>query len=64
MGEQGFADQLLVDVRAVDVGGVEERDAELDGPLDGGHRLGVAVGSGGGVEAHAPEALIGHDQAL
>ena len=30
-GCEGLADELLVDERAVDLGGVEERDAALDG---------------------------------
>ena len=33
------ADKLLVLAHAVDVGGVEKIDAELDGPMDGGDRF-------------------------
>ena len=33
-GGEGFADELLVRERAVDFGGVEERDAALDGRPD------------------------------
>jgi hypothetical protein len=50
------AHQLLVAERAVDVGGVEKADAELEGAVDRGDRLGVV---GGPVElghAHAAEA--------
>ena len=39
------ADELLVGVRAVDLGGVELRDAEVQRPVDGVNRLGVAAGS-------------------
>src|SRR4029077_16018086 len=31
----GPADELLVVIRAVDLGGVEEGDAEVEGPVDG-----------------------------
>ena len=44
------ADQFLVDVRAVDLGGVDERDAQFERPVDGpdgfvvvAARAGVAV---------------------
>lgn len=54
----GFADELLIGERPVHVGGVEEGDAEVEGPVDGGDAIGVG---GGAVElghAHAakPEA--------
>ena len=38
-GGEGFAHQLLVRERAVDLGGVEERDAALDGRPDQGDHL-------------------------
>ncbi|GAB3837997.1 hypothetical protein GCM10027610_041080 [Dactylosporangium cerinum] len=40
---QGPADELLVDVRAVDLRGVDQRDPELDRPVDGADRLGVVA---------------------
>ena len=49
------ADELLVGERAVHVGGVEEVDAEVEGAVDRGDRLGVVAA---GVEvghAHAAE---------
>ena len=54
----GAADQPLVVGRAVDVGRVEEGDAELEGSMDGGDRL-VLVGRAVGEvrHAHAAEAL-------
>ena len=39
----GPAHQLLVEVGAVHVGRVEEGDAELDRPVDGGDRLRVVA---------------------
>ena len=54
---EGFADDVLVGERPVDLGGVEERDAELDGAADDGDAVG-AVGGGGVVgagQAHAAE---------
>src|SRR4029453_205709 len=48
----------------VDVGGVDEGDAEIEGPLEGGDRVGLddrAVGEVG--EAHAAEPLGGHGEA-
>nr|BFE73389.1 hypothetical protein GCM10020092_066900 [Actinoplanes digitatis] len=63
---EGLADQLLVDVGAVDLGGVEERDAGLDGATqDADHLVAVA-----GVRpvclahAHAAEAEGGDPQSL
>jgi hypothetical protein len=38
-GGEGLADELLVDERAVDLGGVEERDTALDGRPDQGDHL-------------------------
>ena len=43
---EGAADELLVGVGAVDLGGVDVGDAQVERPLDGADRLGVAaVGS-------------------
>ena len=39
----GLAHQLLVGVRAVDVGGVQERHPEVEGLADGGDRLGLVA---------------------
>ena len=42
---EGFADEFLVRERAIDFGGVEERDALFDGrPDQGNHLLLVAGG--------------------
>jgi hypothetical protein len=41
---EGAADELLVRVGAVDLGGVDVGDAQVDCPLDGADRLGVAAG--------------------
>ena len=52
------ADELLVGEGAVDLGGVDERDAEVERAVDGADRLGV-VGARAGVRAghaHAAEA--------
>src|SRR6185503_4284098 len=40
----GPTDELLVDVGTVDLRGVEMRDAEVECPVDGANRLGVAAG--------------------
>jgi len=40
---EGAADEFLVHVGAVDLGGVDVGDAQLDCSLDGAHRLGVAA---------------------
>jgi hypothetical protein len=42
-----LADQPLVDVGTVDLGGVDERDAQVDGPVDGADRLGVVAARAG-----------------
>ena len=58
----GLADQDLVGVRAVDVGGVEQRDAEIEGAMDRGDAFGLV---GRAVElghAHAAEAEGGHGE--
>ena len=51
------ADELLVGEGAVDLGGVDQRDAEVERAVDGADGLGV-VGAGAGVgggHAHAAE---------
>ena len=51
-----FTDECLVGERAVDLGGVEERDAEVDGGADqADHRVRVVDGSVVGAHAHAAE---------
>ena len=60
------AQQLLVRVRAVDLGRVEEGHAELDGPVDGGDGLALVALLGGAVglaHPHAAEAERGDLQA-
>jgi len=39
------ADEFLVGVGTVDLGGVEVGDAEVQRPLDGANRLGIAAGA-------------------
>ena len=54
----GPADEFLVDVRAVDLGGVDEVDAEVERAVDGADGFGV-VGAGAGVavrHAHCAKA--------
>ena len=51
------ADQLLVGERAVHVGGVEERDAEVEGPLDGPLGLGLVAGAVELAHPHAAQPL-------
>jgi hypothetical protein len=58
-----LADQLLVVAEAVHVGGVEERDAEREGPGDGGDRLVGVGGAVGEAHAHTAEALGGDGRA-
>jgi len=41
----GPADELLVGEWTVDLGGVEVGDAEVQRPVDGANRLGVAAGA-------------------
>jgi hypothetical protein len=55
---QRLPDELFVDVGAVDLGGVEERDAALDRTAqDGDHLVAVTrVGAVALAHAHAPEA--------
>ena len=58
------ADELLVRVRAVDVGRVEQRHAELERAVDGGDRLFVVARAVELGHAHAAEAERGDRQAL
>ena len=51
----GLADQLLVGERAVHVGGVEERHADVEGALDGLGRLGLVGGPVELAHAHAAQ---------
>ena len=61
---QRLADEHLVGVRPVHVGGVEEVDPELERPVDGGGRL-LVVGRTVEVgHPHAAQALAGDHQAL
>ena len=58
---QGLADELLVGERSVDLRGVEERDAELDGASDDADHLIAQVAFGDlPSEAHAAEPERGH----
>jgi len=60
LAHDGASDELFVSVRSVDVGGVEEGDAEIDGLVDGGDGFGVVAS---GVElrhAHAAESFGGN----
>ena len=50
------ADQLLVGERAVHVGGVEQRHAEVEGAMDGGDRLRLVARAVELAHPHAPEA--------
>jgi hypothetical protein len=56
---QSTAEQFLVVERPVHLGGIEERDAKLDGPVDGGDRLLLVRRSVALAEAHASEAKGG-----
>ena len=53
---QRAADQLLVGVRAVRVGGVEEVHALIQGVLERGERLGIVMRAVELAHAHAAEA--------
>ena len=58
----GAADEFLVGVRPVDLGGVDERDAQVERPVDRADRLGV-VGARAGVgrgHPHGAQADPGH----
>ena len=63
---EGLADDVFVGERPVHLGGVEERDAELDGAAD--HRDAVGAVGGGDVvgagQAHAAEPDRRHGQAV
>ena len=61
---EGFADDVLVGERPVDLGGVEERDAELDGAADDGDAVGAVWGGRvvGAGQAHAAEPDRGHGE--
>jgi len=50
---QGAADEFFVGVRAVDLGGVEEGDAEVEDAVDGADGLGVVAAGAGVGEGHA-----------
>ena len=58
---EGAADEFFVDERAVDLGGVDERHAEVESAVDRADRLGVvAAGAGvGGGHAHGAETDTG-----
>ena len=56
------ADQHLVVAGAVDVGGVEEGDAEVQGAVDGRDRLVPVGGAVPLAHPHAAQALGGHGQ--
>ena len=58
------ADELLVGVRPVDVGGVQQRHAELEGAVDRGDRLVVVAGAVELAHAHAAEAEGGDGGAV
>jgi hypothetical protein len=60
----GLADEELVGAEAVDVGGVEEVDAELERAVDGGDGLGVVNRPVGPAHAHAAEPQRGDRQTL
>ena len=59
----GAPDELLVGIRPVHVRRVEERHAEVEGPVDGGDRLGLVGGSVELAHAHAAEPDRGHLEA-
>src|SRR4051812_43737027 len=61
---EGFAHDVLVGKGSVDLGGVEERDAELDGAADDGDAVGAVRGGRvvGAGQAHAAESDRGHGQ--
>jgi large subunit ribosomal protein L32 len=58
------ADELFVRAAAVELGRVEERDPELERPVDGGNRLLVVAPAVERRHAHAPEPLLGDDESL
>ena len=60
----GPADQPLVGEGAVRVGRVEESHAQVEGAVDGGHRLLVIPRAVGLAHAHAAQTQFGHVHAL
>jgi len=58
------ADQLLVVAVAVHVGGVDQRHAHIQRPLDRARRLGVVALAVREGHAHAPQAQRRHAQSL
>ena len=58
------ADELLVGVRAVELGGVEEGAAQLDRAVDRADGLALVGGAVEGAHAHAAEAHVGHGQVV
>ncbi len=59
----GLPDELFVGERSVHVGGVEERDAEVERAVDRCGRLGVIPGAVEIAHAHAAETLSGNGEA-
>ena len=59
MAGDSAGDQLLVDHRTVELGGVQEVDAELQRPVDGGDRLALVGLAVERRHAHAAEAEAG-----
>src|ERR1700722_4004969 len=53
---EGPAEEFLVGVGAVDLCGVDERDAQVDRTVDGADRLGVVAAGAGVGEGHAHRA--------
>ena len=56
LASDGPSYQFFVDVRAVDVGGIEKIDAEFEGAVDGGERFGVVASAVEFRHAHAAQA--------
>ncbi len=61
---EGLAEQLLVDERAVALGGVQQGHAQFQGAVDGGEGLGLVGAAVEGAHAHAAESFGGDGQAL
>jgi hypothetical protein len=61
---QRLADQFLVVAGAVDVGGIEEGDAEVEGARDGGQRLLAVGGAVHLAHPHAAQAEGRDDEAV
>ena len=64
VGAEGAPQQPLVGVGPVDLGGVEEGDAEFERPANGGNRLGLVADAIGPAHAHAAEAQFRDGQPL